>query len=128
MEINTNTHVEKTQIHTWRKHKFIGGQKTNTYTNANMMFSIARKTVCSKFSCKLKSNATDAHDEKNTGDCKKYDDDDDDDDNVMAMVMTMMMMWRSGDDGSGDALLWSWFGQYVTCATHWLRTLHWTLT
>ena len=102
------------------------GKKTNANTNANMMDSIARKTVRSKFSCKLKSNATDAHEEKNTGDCKKYDDDDDDD-NVMAMMMTMMMMWRSGDDGSGDALLWSWFGQYVTCATHWLRTLHWTL-
>ena len=37
------------------------GKKTNANTNANMMDSIARKTARSKFSCKLKSNATDAY-------------------------------------------------------------------
>ena len=42
------------------------GKKTNTNTNANIMDSIAKKTVRSKFSCKLKSNATDAHEEKKT--------------------------------------------------------------
>ena len=74
VENNANTQVEKTQIHGWRKHKFMSGDNTNTNTNAYIMDwqrlnPIARKTLRSKFSCKLKSNADyrcTCHEEKNT--------------------------------------------------------------